>query len=65
MDKVVGFIKSHWPVILAFAGAAWEEFGTSVMAWVAAHPHFSGAAAFLVFSVAWFKAYYTQAPPKP
>lgn len=63
MNKATAFVKSHWPVIAAFGMAAWAEYGTSVMKYVATHPHASAAVGFVVFTVGWFKAYYTQ--PKP
>lgn len=54
MDKVIVFVKSHWPVILAFGVAAWSQFGTQVTTWVGAHPHLSGWFAFVSFTVAYW-----------
>jgi len=57
-QKVVAFLKAHWPAIAAFAGAFWLKFGTTISAYVQAHPKWSGAYALAAFVA----AYYTKSP---
>lgn len=66
MDKAIAFLKSHWPAILAFIGAAWTQFGTTITAWVSAHPKYSALAAFVAFTVGYYvKSPLTPKPPQP
>jgi len=61
MSKVWEFLKSHWPAIAAFFMAFWAHFGSTITAYVMAHPKLSQIYAFAAFIV----GYYMKSPWQP
>lgn len=57
-QKVIAFLKSHWPSFVAFGLALWAQFGTQIEAFVTAHPKYSALAAFVSFTF----TYYLKSP---
>ena len=49
MDKILPFLKAHWPAIAAFAAAFWGNYGTTITAFVTAHPKYAQAFGFAAF----------------
>jgi len=65
VDKILPFIKAHWPAIATFAAAFWAHYGTTITAFVTAHPKYAQAFGFGAFIFGFYlKSPRQKATPK-